>query len=199
MSSVRIRYSALRTCAPKSKMFKLNESVSFIAPNAHELIDFVMSLDNNLIDNHKFSWGDQCRVDRIPLSLESYPSSKYNVRELLKPSIDYLLNLKENLVNSSKIHITDSWVNLYDINCFQEWHDHREIDFVCVFFANSGENFSKLFFFDWNTGISTPVMPDPGTIMFFSSKRTHGVTLHNNEVQRRTLSCNFEITNHHCH
>mgnify|MGYP001232936673 CR=1 FL=1 len=132
-------------------------------------------------------------------SPESSTLSQYNIRELLDPSINYLLDVKNSYVNPNKIHLSGSWANLYNKGFFQEWHDHREIDFVCVFFANSGENFSKLFFFDWNTGISTPVMPDPGTIMFFSSKRTHGVTLHNNEVQRRTLSCNFEITNHHCH
>ena len=173
-------------------MFQLNEHISFIAPNAQQLTDFVMSLDNNLVDNSKFSWGNECKVDKIDLS-------QYNIRELLDPSINYLLDVKNSYVNSNKIHLAGSWANLYNKGFFQEWHDHHEIDFVCVFFANSGENFSKLFFFDWNTGISTPIMPDPGTIVFFSSKRPHGVTLHNSEVQRRTLACNFEITNQHRH
>ena len=174
-------------------MFELDEYTSFIAPNAQELSDFVMSLDNTSTDNHKFTWDSKCKVDLISLST-------YNVRELLKPSIDYLLSLKQVNINSSKINVLNSWVNLYNKGGFQETHDHHEIDFVSVFFANAGENFSKFYFFDWNTGISTPMSPDPGTIMFFSSKRAHGVTLHNDEVQRRTLSCNLQITkNHHHH
>ena len=181
-------------------MFELDEYTSFIAPNAQELTDFVMSLDSNLIDNDKFAWGDKCKVDLISLSTEDYPSTKYDVRGLLKPSIDYLLSLKQVNIGFNKIDICDSWVNLYNKGGFQETHDHHEIDFVCVFFSNAGANFSKFYFFDRDTGKDTLISPDPGTIMFFSSKRAHGVTLHNDEVQRRTLSCNFEITrNHHYH
>ena len=170
-------------------MFRIDTYTSFIAPNAGELIDFVMSLDRDSIDNSKFSWGDKCIVDRIPIL-------DYNIQNLIKPSVDYLLDLENLHLN---YEMTFPWVNLYGKGGFQELHDHHENDFVCVFFANSGVNFSNFFFFDWNTGISIPMMPDPGTIMFFSSKRTHGVSLHNSEIERRTLSCNFNIRAHHRH
>ena len=173
-------------------MFSIDTHISFIAPNAEQFTDYVMSLDHNMINNDVFGWGDKCKVDRIPIS-------KYNVQDLIKPSIDYLRDLK-NEKPQFKYELVDTpWVNLYNVGGFQELHEHYENDFVCVFFANSGANFSKFFFFDWNTGISTPMMPDPGTIMFFSSKRTHGVSLHNSEIVRRTLSCNFNIRAHHQH
>jgi|TARA_B100000035_G_scaffold311104_1_gene320070 hypothetical protein len=164
-------------------MFKVDHYTPFIAPNAKELVDFVMSLDENMIDNSKFSWGDACKVDRIPLLWN-------DVQDLIKPSVDYLCDLNRTQIDCE---VLDPWVNLYNKGGFQEIHDHHENDFVFVFFANSGTNFSRFFFFDWSTGTSVPISPEPGTIMFFSGKMSHGVSIHNSEVQRRTLSCNFNL------
>ena len=118
-------------------MVRIDTYTSFIAPNAGQLIDFVVSLDHDSIDNSLFTWGEKCRVDRIPIL-------DYSVRDLIKPSVDYLLDLENLRFN---YEMMDPWVNLYGKGGFQELHDHHEHDFVCVFFANSGVKFSNFFFF----------------------------------------------------
>ena len=75
-----------------------------------------------------------------------------------------------------------------------------------MFFANDGENFSKLFFSDRNSCnfsckyeelISYTNTHDldykKGDIIFFPSHLLHGVTSHESDVIRKTMSANLNI------
>jgi len=154
-------------------MFEVDRYTMFTAPNAEELTQFVMSLEGDT--------GEE--VDKIELLWQ-------DVRELIIPSVNHLSRLHKKAIDYDP---TDPWVNLYNEGGCKEIHDHHEHDFSCVFFANSGDNFSEFFFFDWDSGMIVPILYEPGSIMFFSAKMAHGVSIHKNEVQRRTLSCNFKI------
>ena len=98
------------------------------------------------------------------------------------------------------------WLNLYERGYYQELHCHKGNDLSSIFFVNDGINFSELFFYDRNANNfsdnfeelisyeSTINIPyKKGDIIFFPSHTLHGVTSHQNDEIRKTLSVNFKI------
>ena len=95
---------------------------------------------------------------------------------------------------------------MYKRNYFQEVHDHGSVDISSVFFANDGVDFGKFFFIDRNscnfseiyeelisyTNYHQPTVKK-GDIIFFSSHILHGVSSHENDEIRKTLSVNFKL------
>ena len=167
----------------------------FPAPNADEFIEFINNSKD--INNDHFNWGDHCKVDRIPLSWK-------DTIHLYKPSIELLY---KELDKSFSYTLFDPWINLYKRGHYQEIHGHKGYDISSVFFANDGENFSKLFFFDRNSCNFSPKYEQlisyvntcnlkykGGDIVFFPSHLLHGVTCHESDVIRKTMSANITVT-----
>ncbi len=179
--------------------------MQYVAPNAKEIIDVINSYEQTSIDNTGFKWGEQCSLNRIPLKSDDWVS-------LLKPSLDLLAN---DFNVTFDFILSSPWINLYRKGDHQEVHDHltsevgvRVEDFVCVFAANEGEGFSKLYFRDRCDMVLTPGaqslisdyysvwMPDlkAGNIIFFPSHMLHGVSPQKSDIIRKTVACNFSIT-----
>ena len=169
----------------------------FPAPNADELIEFVnKTSDTKDIDNDHFDWGGHCKVDRIPIPWR-------DVIELYKPSMELLY---KEFSKSFSYNFFDPWINLYKKGYYQEIHAHKGNDISSVFFANDGENFSKLFFLDRNA-CNLPLRYEElisytnthdlnykkGDIIFFPSHLLHGVTSHESDIIRKTMSANITI------
>ena len=62
-------------------LFLSNFYTIFPAPNSNELIDFCNKKSKLEVRNDLFSWGKNCRVDRVLLSWE-------DVIDLYQPSMD---------------------------------------------------------------------------------------------------------------
>tara|TARA_Y100000592_G_C5299432_1_gene234755 strand:- start:38 stop:598 length:561 start_codon:yes stop_codon:yes gene_type:complete len=167
----------------------------FKAPNAEELIS-ALNKETADIDNSQFDWSDLCDVDKIPLSWDDYI-------DLITPSLNHISG---NLSKTFQTNICNPWINLYKPGQFQEMHDHPGYDLVCVFFVNSGENFSKFYFADRNA-ITIPVSMvhlldlksyqyvdyEAGDILFFPAQMMHGVTKHKSKIIRKSFSCNLKL------
>ena len=181
-----------------NNIFSNNFYYQFQAPNHVDIIEFIEK--QNKVDNENFSWGKQCKVDRIPISWQ-------DAHELLKPSVNVFSDI---LGVPFGYTIFDPWVNIYKYGYFQEIHTHIPHDFSMVFFTNTGKNFSDFFFFNKNI-IDIPnnwlkLLPDndisktvwvpevnPGDMIFFHSNMLHGVSNHKSKIIRKTLSCNFNF------
>ena len=166
----------------------------FPAPNADEFIELIDKSKD--INNDHFDWGSKCKIDRIPLSWK-------DTIDLYEPSIELLY---KEFNKSFSYTLFDPWINLYKKGYYQEIHAHKGSDISSVFFANDGENFSKLFFSDRNSCnfsckyeelISYVNTHDlnykKGDIIFFPSHLLHGVTSHKSDVIRKTMSANLNI------
>ena len=166
----------------------------FSAPNADEFIELIDKSKD--VNNDHFDWGSKCKIDRIPLSWK-------DTIDLYEPSIELLY---KEFNKSFSYTLFDPWINLYKKGYYQEIHAHKGSDISSVFFANDGENFSKLFFSDRNhLNFSCKyeqlisytntfnIEYKKGDIVFFSSQLFHGVTVHESDQVRKTMSANITI------
>ena len=169
----------------------------FRAPNAEEIIKKIEEYSEKDVNNNCFDWNENCIIDLIPLSSENWI-------DLIKPSLEHISILMD--ANYDYV-VYNPWINFYKRNSFQEMHDHEPFDISYVFFANSGEGFSRFMFYDRNSTFLTPAMRKftrycgttgvdykRGDILFFPSNLLHQVTLHNSDEVRKTLSGNISIT-----
>jgi len=177
-------------------LFSTSFYYQFTPPNVDELLEKIDECKESDINNSEFEWGKECIVDRIPLRWQPWI-------ELLEPSLEHL----GKLLNASFNYVMfDPWVNYYKRGSFQEIHDHAMHDMACVFFANSGEDFSKFMILDRNsTNISENMKKligyknvryvdyKKGDIIFFPGSLLHGVSPHNNDEPRKTFACNFNV------
>ena len=166
----------------------------FPAPNADEFIEFIDKSKD--VNNNHFDWGSKCKIDRIPLSWK-------DTIDLYKPSIELLY---KEFNKSFSYTLFDPWINLYKKGYYQEIHAHKGSDISSVFFANDGVDFGKFFFIDRNSCMFSEEYEDlisytnhhqpivkRGDIIFFSSHILHGVSPHENDEIRKTLSVNFKL------
>ncbi|AIX14206.1 hypothetical protein Syn7803C99_21 [Synechococcus phage ACG-2014a] len=168
----------------------------FPAVNAKEFISAVNKCSENEIDNTTFKWGSDCVIDRIPLKWEDW-------MQLMSPNLEYL---SKDIGKSFKFIMYDPWISYYKRGHYQEMHDHMMQDLACVFFANSGEGFSRFIFSDrYNVTLNTPIKQligyknvlnvdyAAGDIIFFPGHQLHHVTSHESDVVRKTFACNLAI------
>ena len=169
----------------------------FPAPNAEELISSIEEIcKTKKVDNDFRDWGKTCRVDTIPLLWQDF-------LDLYQPSIEVFCHLFKKDI---KYTMYNPWLNLYKKGYYQEIHDHAGLDISSVFFANDGINYGKFFFTDryscnfseeYEDLISYTNHHQPiikrGDIIFFSSHILHGVSSHENDEIRKTLSVNFKL------
>ena len=169
---------------------------SYQLDNLEELNAYINS--KSKIDNSWFTWGEACQVDRISLKVEE-------CHEFISPAIK---NFADSFNKRVDLKLYDPWVNLYKKGFFQEVHDHKT-DFAAVIFLNDGLDFSKFFFYNrYNNCVSNALLglfsevtnqdvwyPEvkAGTILFFPGTVLHGVTSHNSDTVRKTLSFNMDI------
>jgi len=169
----------------------------FPAPNADELISVIDEVCNTKqVDNDFFEWGKLCKVDRIPLLWQDFI-------DLYRPSMDIFC---KKFNKDIKYTMYNPWINLYKRGYYQEIHDHAGHDISSVFFVNNGVDFGKFFFMDRHSCNFSDVYEDlisysnqlkpnikKGDIIFFSSHLLHGVSSHENDDIRKTLSVNFNL------
>ena len=169
----------------------------FPAPNADDFISTIDKMcETKQVNNEFFSWGKHCKIDRIPVLWEDF-------YDLYKPSLEILSKDFKKLFEYT---MYNPWINLYKRGYFQEIHDHAGHEISSVFFANDGVDFGKFFFMDRNSCnfsddyedfISYSNTHEPiikkGDIIFFSSHILHGVSPHESDEIRKTVSVNFNI------
>lgn len=153
---------------------------------------------DNVVDKN-FTWGDLCKIDRTSLHIDDYADV------LTKP----LQLLSEQLKVNFHARILHPWVNLYSRGSFQEVHYHDDCDIAAVVFLNDGPDFSKFYFWDashtaftksWikiitKMKLSNIYYPDvrAGDVILFPSHMYHGVTPHQSDIIRKTLSFNVVV------
>ena len=176
-------------------LFPNNFYCKYHAPNAEKLIDVLNKYTEKDIDNCS---NEQCTVDRIPLKHEDY-------HDLLAPSIDLF---SKEMGSSFSYVIHNPWLNFYNKGQYQDAHDHSNHDIACVFFVNTGENFSNLYFQDRYSNSLTPLLKplmnyshiytppniEAGDILFFPAHMLHGVSQQKSDVVRKTLGVNLNFT-----
>ena len=180
----------------KRVLFQSNFYVKFKAPNSQDLINYIESIDQSLINNQMFGWGTLSSSDKIALKSQE-------LMKFISPNIN---ELYERLNNKFSYNLYDPWLNLYKRKDFQEIHAHHPCHLSSVFFANDGEGFSKFYFSDRHSNDTHPkidkligykpinvVEYEKGDILFFPSHILHGLSSHNSDVIRKTLSFNFDI------
>ena len=78
----------------KRVLFQSNFYVKFKAPNSQDLINYIESIDQSLINNQMFDWGKMCSSDKIALkSQELMKFISPNIKELyaIGPAISMMM------------------------------------------------------------------------------------------------------------
>ena len=162
----------------------------FKAPNKKQLTQFIYSLDQC----EDAPWGELCSVTNLSITEDIF--------DLLQPS---LVILGQEVEARMTVSMNRPWVSQYVRGDFQEAHDHNDCDFVGVFFPEYKEGYSKFYFIDRGVNLRKPIMDlmgvrnnhivdvEGGDIIFFPGHMLHGVSKHDHNDTRRTLSCNFFI------
>ena len=175
-------------------IFPSNFYILFKAPNADELNSFI---ESDVNEEYRWypKWSESCNVKTYQLN-----SNKY--LPLLQPSFEVF---GTNFNNRFTIDIEDPWLNEYERGSFQEMHSHQ-CDFACVYFINSGSNFSQFNFYDRNNVNLSPICQtitdyqyqfkpsiSAGDIIFFPGHLLHYVSPHESDVIRKTFSVNLHL------
>ena len=186
----------------KKALFPINPFFHFRAVNADAFIDKIMSVERTP-QNEKFLWGTRSSCDKyLCEDIEEWiPYWRDNLAYLTQR-----LQAEGSLHNAFQYRPYMPWINWYDRRDFQEMHDHDEHDLVGVFFATSGENFSKFYFesrefpmlsapwrYMLNVGGAYFPKIEAGDIIFFAVHMLHGVTPHESDVTRISMSMNFDL------
>ena len=179
-----------------NNIFSSNFFIKFQAINVDDLINLIDRYDETNIDNSKFKWGKMCSSNKIALKQE-------DTIDLIAPNINHFADILESHFN---YNLFNPWINLYKRGDHQEVHSHHPCDMSCVFFANHGKGFSKFYFRDRNNTNIHPKLANiigydqeivikykKGDIMFFPSHILHGVSPHNSDIVRKSLSFNFDV------
>jgi hypothetical protein len=136
-------------------------------------------------------------------------------RDDILPSVTPALKeFGDELRKSAKIFMDSCWMNFYRMGAFQELHNHvvGGCQLALVYFLNYNKKTDgKFYFYNTNTEIisteiatllSGPVgsfgsvlypKVDEGDVLIFPSYMHHGVSPHNGDDLRVTVSCNLRF------
>jgi len=183
---------ALQNMHCLTNVFPSSFYILFKAPNANELNSFI---DSDTKEETDYDWSRSCKVRTFGLDARKYIP-------LLQPSFKIF---GDHFSKPFRINIEDPWLNYYERGSFQEMHDHQT-EFACVYFINSGPDFSVFSFYDRNRVNLLPecqyIMDykyqdtpniSAGDIIFFPGQMLHYVSPHNSDTIRKTLSVNLKI------
>lgn len=184
-------------------MFTLNNQDFYCLitpPNVEEILEKFKTIKHS--KNQFFGWKTNCNVKTTNLN-------KDEVATLMAASVKIFL---DELNKKCDVGVTECWRNDYERGHFQELHDHftENVDFSSVLFlSNHSKNFGHFYFYNRNhlgisnnwkkilypNGDNTPIFPNIGDILFFPSHILHGVTPHNSDRIRSTISVNYHFIN----
>ena len=178
-----------------------NDFYSFVTPeNKNEIIEHCMNPELEL-PKQEFEWGEQCLSEKVYLKLTGFT-------ELLKP---YIIEVLSEVIDEDIPYgftVDEVWKNTYHRYYHQEQHDHQGFELSFVIFMNDyQENDAKFYFVNERNRLTTELwkdvcslMPDSipiegkkGDIVFFPSHMLHGVSPHQSDNPRVTISGNISI------
>ena len=186
----------------KKALFPINPFFHFPAVNATEFIAKIKSVPREP-QNDRFLWGTRSKCDKYLCE---------DIEEWVPFWRDNLRYFTDRLGQEGSLHCGfhyrpyQPWINWYSRGNFQEMHDHNEHDLVGVFFAEVPEDGAKFYFEDrpfpmlsmpWrymlNLGSAFFPKIKSGDIILFPGHMFHGVTPHESDEVRITMSANFDL------
>ena len=178
-----------------------NDFFSWVSPeNKNEIIEHCMNPSLEL-SKEEFEWGENCISEKVHLKLTGF-------NELLKP---YIIQVLSEVIDEDMPYgfsVEEVWKNTYHRYYHQEQHDHQGFELSFVIFMNDyQENDAKFYFVNERTRVtaeswgdvsalmsdSLPIEGKKGDIVFFPSHMLHGVSPHQSDNPRVTISGNISI------
>ena len=177
-----------------------NDFYSIVNPeNKNEIIEHCLNAVE--LPEQEFEWGEHCLSEKVHLKLTGFS-------DLLKTSI--IETLSEIIDVRYAYSLNEVWKNTYHRYYHQESHSHPNSELSFVIFMNDySENDAKFYFlnernrvtsttwFSLSEGMEDSIYIEPkkGDILFFPSHMIHGVTPHQSDIPRITISGNISLKN----
>lgn len=168
--------------------------------------ELLHEIENSELDkNQDFSWNTFCSLKLERLDLDKKI-------ELFQPSLSKFFKELDIEGQNVKLRLCGMWKNTYSKHAFQEIHDHSPHHFSGVLFLTDEQPGDSRFYFVNKHGSEIPqgwrklrknqnilhagrywVKAERGRIIFFPSYLMHGVTEHQSDKPRQTVSFNFDF------
>tara|TARA_Y100000114_G_C11633794_1_gene265718 strand:+ start:120 stop:695 length:576 start_codon:yes stop_codon:yes gene_type:complete len=177
-----------------------NDFYSIVNPeNKNEIIEHCLNAVE--LPEQEFEWGEHCLSEKVHLKLTGFS-------DLLKTSI--IETLSEIIDVRYAYSLNEVWKNTYHRYYHQESHSHPNSELSFVIFMNDySENDAKFYFLNERNRVTSTtwlslsegmedsiyVEPKKGDILFFPSHMIHGVTPHQSDIPRITISGNISLKN----
>ena len=177
-----------------------NDFYSIVNPeNKNEIIEHCLNAVE--LPEQEFEWGEHCLSEKVHLKLTGFS-------DLLKTSI--IETLSEIINVRYAYSLNEVWKNTYHRYYHQESHSHPNSELSFVIFMNDySENDAKFYFLNERNRVTSTtwlslsegmedsiyVEPKKGDILFFPSHMIHGVTPHQSDIPRITISGNISLKN----
>ena len=177
-----------------------NDFYSLTSPeNKNEIIEHCLNAVE--LPEQEFEWGEHCLSEKVHLKLTGFS-------DLLKTSI--IETLSEIIDVRYAYSLNEVWKNTYHRYYHQESHSHPNSELSFVIFMNDySENDAKFYFLNERNRVTSTtwlslsegmedsiyVEPKKGDILFFPSHMIHGVTPHQSDIPRITISGNISLKN----
>ena len=177
-----------------------NDFYSIVSPeNKNKIIEHCLNAVE--LPEQEFEWGEHCLSEKVHLKLTGFS-------DLLKTSI--IETLSEIIDVRYAYSLNEVWKNTYHRYYHQESHSHPNSELSFVIFMNDySENDAKFYFLNERNRVTSTtwlslsegmedsiyVEPKKGDILFFPSHMIHGVTPHQSDIPRITISGNISLKN----
>ena len=177
-----------------------NDFYSIVSPeNKNEIIEHCLNAVE--LPEQEFEWGEHCLSEKVHLKLTGFS-------DLLKTNI--IKTLSEIIDVRYAYSLNEVWKNTYYRYYHQESHSHPNSELSFVIFMNDyQENDAKFYFLNERNRVTSTtwlslsegmedsiyVEPKKGDILFFPSHMIHGVTPHQSDIPRITISGNISLKN----
>ena len=177
-----------------------NDFYSIVNPeNKNEIIEHCLNAVE--LPEQEFEWGEHCLSEKVHLKLTGFS-------DLLKTSI--IETLSEIIDVRYAYSLNEVWKNTYHRYYHQESHSHPNSELSFVIFMNDySENDAKFYFLNERNRVTSTtwlslsegmedsiyIEPKKGDILFFPSHMIHGVTPHQSDIPRITISGNISLKN----
>ena len=177
-----------------------NDFYSIVNPeNKNEIIEHCLNAVE--LPEQEFEWGEHCLSQKVHLKLTGFS-------DLLKDSI--IESVAEIIDVRYAYSLNEVWKNTYHRYYHQESHSHPNSELSFVIFMNDySENDAKFYFLNERNRVTSTtwlslsegmedsiyIEPKKGDILFFPSHMIHGVTPHQSDIPRITISGNISLKN----
>ena len=177
-----------------------NDFYSIVSPeNKNEIIEHCLNAVE--LPEQEFEWGEHCLSQKVHLKLTGFS-------DLLKDSI--IESVAEIIDVRYAYSLNEVWKNTYHRYYHQESHSHPNSELSFVIFMNDySENDAKFYFLNERNRVTSTtwlslsegmedsiyIEPKKGDILFFPSHMIHGVTPHQSDIPRITISGNISHKN----